>query len=147
MCAPRGPCAGIGACACGDPTRRDPQRTGGWGLEIFPRFRTTALFVVKRPVIETPACLFPPWGVRLAGRFARSPGWPQACMPSRSKVRGSAKALRISGMCALAVEPSSSILVAVVASAREGITQLPASSSHEEHGCNLQSILSSAGEY
>lgn len=81
---------------------------------------------MKKTVIQTPACLFLSWGMRLAGRFARSLGWLEACMPSCSKVRDSAKALRISGMYALAVEPSSSILVAFVASARGGIT--PASS-------------------
>lgn len=107
--------------------QRNPQRRGSWWwLEIFPGFRTTELFVMERTVIPPPACLFLAWDVRLAGQFARSLGWLEACMPSCSKVRDSAKALRISGMCALAVDPSSSILVAVVASARGGIT--PASS-------------------
>lgn len=81
---------------------------------------------MKKSGIQTPACLFLSWAVRLAGQLARSLGWLEACMPSCSKIRDSAKALRISGTCTLAVEPSSSDLVAAVASARGGIT--PASS-------------------
>lgn len=98
------------------------------GLRCFLALGELSCLLRRKTVIQPPACSFLAWDadVGLAGQFARSLGWLEACMPSRAKVRDPAKARRISGMCTLALEPSSSILVAGIASARGGIT--PASS-------------------
>lgn len=123
LCVPR---AGICACVCGDLVPKGiPREWDAGGLRSFLCFRTTGLDVMKKTGLK-PCMLVSLLGFGLAGQFARSLGWLEACMPSCSEVRDSAKALRISDVCALAVEPRSSILVAVVASARGGIS--PASS-------------------
>lgn len=87
----------------------------------FHCFGTTGLSVTE--IIGLNPCMLVSFlGMGLAGHFARSLGWFEACMPSLSKVRDAAEALRLSDMYALGLEPRSSILVAVVASARGDIT-------------------------